>query len=276
MPFFTNDPRLTEEWADPGSQATQPLGKVSPGQSPLSSTENLSDPFGLGGLPQLFQNQGGAQQQQSFGATLPSGLLSGTSYGISGTSYDIGGLPPQNVPNAFDTRGITGGGQGGGSDYSPWGTNPNAAQDWLNASSWEKRVAGMFNPLGGAAGLNLAHGINPLPSGVRDFLGMAPTTSWYTESTDFFGNPLSDAQLGGSSGFGDDYGSYGSQYEADVADMYGFGSDEHFGAIEESFNDSTSGGGFTSGYDGSSDSNDDGGYGDDSDDGGAGWGSDDI
>jgi hypothetical protein len=248
MPFFTNDQRLANEYNDPGTQSTQPLARPNVGQSTLSSTATLSNPFGLDNLQSLANGQEDTTSPFNnavLGAAYnPTGMMSTANTGVS--------TPPQGYyPTPYNTRGINSGDNYNGDDYSPYGSNPNATQDWLNASAWEKGIAGMLNPYGGAFGLNLAHGINPTPFGT-------PTLPWYSEGTDFFGNPLSDAQLGGSGSFGNNYGGNFNQYEKDVVDMFGWGSPEHLDAINDNFNEDTVGGGFTSGFTGDGDTGDQG------------------
>jgi hypothetical protein len=98
MPFFTNDQQLADEYNDPGTQAAQPLSRPNIGQSSLSSTDVLNDPYGLGGLPnQLRQLTDTNTGTPYTGNALDSGLFTG--YSNVGHSFNASSSPNTAITN---------------------------------------------------------------------------------------------------------------------------------------------------------------------------------
>lgn len=215
MPFFTNDWRLKEAYSDPGEAVQQE-----------KSLDKLGTIFSDAKVGSMAHPEATQTSQQSLGAV--SGDLPSFYPGASNGIPMIEGFPPLPRLQGMLSQGDLGEAYDEmfGSNLSPY----ESLQAWQNAPSWQRELVGKFNPYGGVKGIELAHGINPF----RNFMPEgSQTTPWYLGETDFFGNPLSSAQLNVSGGFEGDYGSFFNQYEKDIADMYGWGSDEHLEAIGE-------------------------------------------
>jgi len=238
MPFFSSDLGLSQEFADPKVQRVfQPQIPT----SMFSGTRSVNQQDPLSQLARAISGSGsgytGAQFGGQGGTTLPE-----ISPGMP--SFPMPGIPQTPAPVIGDpgmpSTGVTGyvGGSSDAQTSSMTQEEMAAAsyqslQDYLNASKTERGIAsgllGMMGiPFGGSL-MEIGMGINPL----GDLTGEANQTfDWYKGGTTYFGAPISDAQTTLSGGM---FSGFGSQYEADVASMYGEGSPEHFDAIEQQF-----------------------------------------
>ena len=240
MGFFTSDFKLAEETADPKvSQSYQPTAAV----SPLSASRAVTgDP--LSQFAQQLSGGGGGTSGYGWGAdtnnsltgtgALSNSMISGFTPGTGGFGF------PEPSTNPITERGantLTGyASSEGDGDITDNTTidSYQSLQDYLNASPMEREVAsgllGMMGiPFGGSL-MKIGMGINPL----GDLTGEANQTfDWYKGGTTYFGAPISDAQAATASG--GMFSGFGSQYEADVAEMYGELSDERMTAIEQQF-----------------------------------------
>jgi hypothetical protein len=239
MPFFSSDLGLSQEFADPKVQRVfQPQIPT----SMFSGTRSVNQQDPLSQLARAISGSGsgytGAQFGGQGGTTLPE-----ISPGMP--SFPMPGIPQTPAPVIGEPRmpstGVTGyvGGSSDAQTSSMTQEEMAAAsyqslQDYLNASTMERGIAsgllGMMGiPFGGSL-MEIGMGINPL----GDLTGEANQTfDWYKGGTTYFGAPISDAQAATASG--GMFSGYGSQYEADVADMYGALSDERMTAIEQQF-----------------------------------------
>jgi len=232
MPFFSSDLSLSQEYADPKVERVfQPQAPV----SPFSGTRGVTaDP--LSQLAKAISGSSSGYTGAQFGGDTVSGI-GDMNFGMPSLP-GAGIIPETPAPVTSPATGTAGyvGGVGGGDSFSDAGTaidEYQSLQDYLNASRTERGIAsgllGMMGiPFGGSL-MELGYGINPL----GDLTGEANQTfDWYKGGTTYFGAPISDAQASLSGGM---FSGFGSQYEADVASMFGEGSPEHFAAIEQQF-----------------------------------------
>jgi len=252
MPFFSSDLGLSQEFADPKVQRVfQPQIPT----SMFSGTRSVNQQDPLSQLARAISGSGsgytGAQFGGQGGTTLPE-----ISPGMP--SFPMPGIPQTPAPVIGEPRmpstGVTGyvGGSSDAQTSSMTQEEMAAAsyqslQDYLNASPMERGIAsgllGMMGiPFGGSL-QQLGYGINPLYGTTigglfgQNVEGKQTIDGVYKGATDYFGNPISDAQAATASG--GMFSGFGSQYEADVASMYGWGSPEHFDAIESQFGRTT-------------------------------------
>lgn len=238
MPFFSSDLGLSQEFADPKVQRVfQPQIPT----SMFSGTRSVNQQDPLSQLARAISGSGsgytGAQFGGQGGTTLPEispGMPSFPMPGIPQTPAPVIGDPNLDGNSTFPGMPSAGqnGGDGGITDTTTIDSYQ-SLQDYLNASRTERGftsgLLGMMGiPFGGSL-MEIGMGINPL----GDLTGEANQTfDWYKGGTTYFGAPISDAQTTLSGGM---FSGFGSQYEADVASMFGEGSPEHFDAIEQQF-----------------------------------------
>ena len=241
MGFFSSDLGLAEQFANPKvSRIYQP----SAGNQPLSSSVFSDNPFEA-----LTQAISGGTGGTSGGFNMPwsPDLGDGTQppgYSPTPTPTPAPTTPevPASGSDSFSTSGPL---NIYGSDYaSAYYTDPMGNPlseldqyilDMQNTPDWQLGLANMipgFGMLNTAKQLSM--GINPFyNSFTRDYLGASPTLDSYTGSTDAFGNPITSGQAA----YADQMGGYADTFEQMAAEEYGWGSDEHFAAIEETFDD---------------------------------------
>jgi len=231
MPFFSSDLSLSQEYADPKVERVfQPQAPV----SPFSGTRGVTgDP--LSQLAKAISGSSSGYTGAQFGDDTASGI-GDMNFGMPSLP-GAGVIPETPAPVTSPATGTAGyvGGVGGGNGITDTTAidSYQALQDYLNASTLQRGVSsgllGMMGiPFAGSL-MEIGMGINPL----GDLTGEANQTfDWYKGGTTYFGAPISDAQATLSGGM---FSGYGSQYEADIADMYGWGSPEHFAAIGEQF-----------------------------------------
>ena len=233
MPFFSSDLSLSQEYADPKVERVfQPQAPV----SPFSGTRGVTaDP--LSQLAKAISGSSSGYTGAQFGGDTVSGI-GDMNFGMPSLP-GAGIIPETPAPVTSPATGTAGyvGGVGGGDSFSDAGTaidEYQSLQDYLNASRTERGIAsgllGMMGiPFAGSL-MEIGMGINPL----GDLTGEANQTfDWYKGGTTYFGAPISDAQAATASG--GMFSGFGSQYEADVAEMYGELSDERMTAIEQQF-----------------------------------------
>ena len=247
MAFFSSNQKLSEEFANPSIERVyQPQAPT----SPFSGTRGVTqDP--LAALAKSISGSGSGYTGSQFqtGASITNPTINPLvtipgSGGVGGTvTSPVIGDPNWDGTSTFPWMPSTGvtGYAGGSSDAQTSSMTQEemaaasyqSLQDYLNASTMERGIAsgllGMMGiPFAGSL-MEIGMGINPL----GDLTGEANQTfDWYKGGTTYFGAPISDAQATLSGGM---FSGYGSQYEADIADMYGWGSPEHFAAIGEQF-----------------------------------------
>jgi len=248
MPFFSSDLGLSQEFADPKVQRVfQPQIPT----SMFSGTRSVNQQDPLSQLARAISGSGsgytGAQFGGQGGTTLPE-----ISPGMP--SFPMPGIPQTPAPVIGEPRmpstGVTGyvGGSSDAQTSSMTQEEMAAAsyqslQDYLNASPMERGIAtGLLSMMGipfAGSLQKLGYGINPLYGTTigglfgQNVEGKQTIDGVYKGATDYFGNPISDAQAATASG--GMFSGFGSQYEADVASMYGELSDERMSAIEQQF-----------------------------------------
>ena len=237
MPFFSSDLGLSQEFADPKVQRVfQPQIPT----SMFSGTRSVNQQDPLSQLARAISGSSsgytGAQFGGQGGTTLPE-----ISPGMP--SFPMPGIPQTPAPVTSPAPvGTTTGYVGGNGDGDITDTTTidsyQSLQDYLNASPMERGIAtGLLSMMGipfAGSLQQLGYGINPL----GDLTGEANQTfDWYKGGTTYFGAPISDAQA--STASGGMFSGFGSQYEADIVDMYGWGSPEHFATIESQFGRTT-------------------------------------
>ena len=247
MPFFSSDLNLSQEYADPKVERVfQPQAPV----SPFSGTRGVTgDP--LSQLAKAISGSSSGYTGAQFGGETASGIgdmnfgmpsLPGAGV-IPETPAPVIGDPDLDGTYTFPWMPSAGqnGGDGGTTDTTTIDSYQ-SLQDYLNASPMERGIAtGLLSMMGipfAGSLQQLGYGINPLyGTSLGGLFGQnvegKQTTSWYEGATDYFGNPISDAQAAAESG--GMFSGFGSQYEADIAEMYGELSDERMAAIEQQF-----------------------------------------
>ena len=238
MAFFSSDLNLAEEIANP--KVTQATQVPSPGVSALSATQPVSGDA----LSQLASAISGGYSTGAGWGTQQDGLTSLTGTGALSTDPLTGFFPGTDtgittVPSLTpvdDTIGMLAGGDGDSADGFDFSGLPQNLQEYLQAKEttdpWATRIAASLIPGFGMMSTltDVGYGINPFAdTWLGDLFGAQPTFDWYEGSTDYFGQPVSDVGLTGM------FDGYGSDWEQDVAETFGWGSEEHFAAIEESF-----------------------------------------
>jgi hypothetical protein len=249
MPFFSSDLGLSQEFADPKVQRVfQPQIPT----SMFSGTRSVNQQDPLSQLARAISGSGsgytGAQFGGQGGTTLPEispGMPSFPMPGIPQTPAPIVGDPGNSTFPGMPSAGQNGG-DGGITDTTTIDSYQ-SLQDYLNASPMERGIAtGLLSMMGipfAGSLQQLGYGINPLYGTTigglfgQNVEGKQTIDGVYKGATDYFGNPISDAQAATASG--GMFSGFGSQYEADVAEMYGWGSPEHFDAIESQFGRTT-------------------------------------
>jgi len=238
MGFFSSDLGLAEQFANPKvSRIYQP----SAGNQPLSSSVFSDNPFEA-----LTQAISGGTGGTSGGFNMPwsPDLGDGTQPpGYSPTPTPAPTTPevPASGSDSFSTSGPL---NIYGSDYAsayytdgfgnPLSELDQYILDMQNTPDWQLGLASMipgFGMLNTAKQLSM--GINPFYNSLTAELGAMPTLDSYTGSTDAFGNPITSGQAA----YADQMGGYADTFEQMAAEEYGWGSDEHLAAIEETFAD---------------------------------------
>jgi len=242
MGFFSSDLGLAEQFANPKvSRIYQP----SAGNQPLSSSVFSDNPFealtqaisgGTGGTSGGFNMPWTPDLGDGTG---PTPMPPGYSPAPTTPTPTTPGTPTESTVVSSSPANIY------GSDYAsayytdPMGNPLSELDQYLldmqNTPDWQLSLASMipgFGMLNTAKQLSM--GINPFyNSFTRDYLGAMPTTEDYTGSTDAFGNPITSGQAA----YADQMGGYADTFEQMAAEEYGWGSDEHLAAIEETFAD---------------------------------------
>ena len=256
MAFFSSNQKLSEEFANPSIERVyQPQAPT----SPFSGTRGITqDP--LSTLAKAISGSGsgytGSQFQTGASITNPTinplVTIPGSGGGTTNPFADASTMPIwDGTAPGMPVSTVTGY-AGGSSDVQTSSMTQEemaaasyqSLQDYLNASTMERGIAsGLLSMMGipfGGSLMEIGMGINPL----GDLTGEGNQTfSWYSGATDYFGNPISDAQantVGGQvSSYGADeqgmFSGVANQYEADIVDMYGWGSKEHFDSIDQQF-----------------------------------------